>query len=374
MKDYKAENTDVIRDPYKTVIMGDIMKEKLLVAMSGGVDSSVAAYMSVKAGNICTGATFIIDENMENEKEGDSGAVKDAETAARRLGMEHTVIDCSELFIKQVIDYFVSSYERGETPNPCVACNKNIKFGYLLDKALEDGFDAIVTGHYAILKKDGERTYLYRAKDPSKDQSYMLAYLDKNQLSHARFPLGEYSKKEIRQIAAEAGLEVAAKKDSQDICFIKDGDYVKFIEQYTGRKTERGEYVDTCGNVIGHHNGQLCYTIGQRKGLGMSFGRHMYVLDKDADTNRVVLGDHDDLFSSELTAHSLNLIACDRLCDGEKLLVKIRYAHKPAEAAVYTEENNTVRVIFDVPQRAVSRGQLAVFYSGDCVVGSAVIS
>lgn len=351
-------------------------KERALIAMSGGVDSSAAAYLLINDGYSCAGATFKFDISSQNGEilfKSDDLAAKDAKKVADHFGMEHFVLDCSERFKRETIEYFVSSYERGETPNPCVVCNRKIKFGYLLDFATERGYDKIATGHYAILKKDGDRTLLYRAKDLSKDQSYMLAHLKKDQLQRAVFPLGEYSKKEIRDIAAEAGLAVAHKKDSQDICFIKDGDYVGFIEKFRGKKIEAGDYVDASGNVIGRHKGQLCYTIGQRKGLGVSFGKHMFVVGKNADQNTVVLGDSEDLFSTSFTAHSLNLIACDKLEDGEKASVKIRYAHKPADARLYQEDENTVKVIFDEPQRAIARGQLAVFYYGDCVVGSAII-
>lgn len=287
--------------------------------------------------------------------------------------MPHFIIDAEKAFAREVKEYFVRSYEAGETPNPCVMCNKQIKFGLLADFAKSMGYDGIATGHYAKLVKENGRAYLYRAADVKKDQSYFLSVLSQDQLSFAEFPLGDFTKTEIRSIAEQMDFITAKKKDSQDICFIADNDYVRFISEYTGESPTPGDYTDLDGKLLGQHRGHLCYTVGQRKGLGISLGKHAYVVSKNPENNTVVLGDEADLYTNNLNGKDLNLIACDSLIDGEEFTVKIRYSHPGAEAKVYNDGDGRVRIIFSSMQRAITKGQLAVFYSGDCVVGSCVI-
>ena len=343
--------------------------KKLLVAMSGGVDSSAALRLLKDDGFDCTGVTFVTDSSEESEK-----ACRDAAAVAEGLGVPHTVLDVSREFDEKVKEYFVRTYEEGGTPNPCVVCNREIKFGLLGRCAAEHGFDGIATGHYARLVKENGRVELHRALDAKKDQSYMLAGVPESALEKAIFPLGGYTKEEIRRIAADAGIVTAEKKDSQDICFVPDGDYAGFIERFRGKKIEKGVYVDADGRVLGENLGQAHYTVGQRKGLGIALGRHMFVLSKDAETNTVVLGDEDGLFRRTLTAKDLNLIGVsEEELDGATLDVKIRYAHRGAPAKVELAEGGRVKVTFEEPQRAPSRGQLAVFYRGTRVLGSAVI-
>ncbi len=341
---------------------------KLLVAMSGGVDSSVALSLLLEAGHTLEGITFTIDDSVEARL-----AVKDAAACAQKFGIPHRVLDISAEFDRHVKEYFVFAYEKGLTPNPCVVCNREIKFGLLVDYAKKNGFDGVATGHYARLAHENGRTKLLRARDSSKDQSYMLAAVPETALALAHFPLGEYTKDEIRQMAEKLGLPTAGKKDSQDICFVPGGDYVGFIEAWRGRSAEAGDYVDTDGNILGRHKGQCCYTIGQRKGLGIALGRHMFVLSKDAETNRVVLGDSAGLMKPSVTLTDVNYIGRDGISDGEELECKIRYAHRAAKCEVFNKSEGKLEVKFAENQRAPSPGQLAVIYDGDEVAAAGVI-
>ena len=334
----------------------------ILTAMSGGVDSSVSTRLLLEAGHKVRGVTFVTDQSPESLL-----AAKDAADTARSLGISHTVLDISEEFRRDVKEYFVRTYEEGKTPNPCVVCNRDIKFGLLLDYAEKAGFDAVATGHYArTVKRDG-RCMLYRAADEKKDQSYMLSLVPEKRLMNVEFPLGGYTKDEIRALAEKWNIPTAAKKDGQDICFIPDGDYVKFIKGYRGYDVEGGDYLSPDGQVLGRHMGQMCYTIGQRKGLGIALGRHMFVLRKNASDNTVVIGDEADLFKKTLYAEKINLIGCDSFeeasADG-RFSVKIRYAHKGAPAAVICDGDG-YKIEFDEAQRAPSPGQFAVLYTED---------
>ena len=343
------------------------MKKKALVAMSGGVDSSVCAYLALKNGYECVGATMRLCE-----KDAFSSDAEDAAAICKKLGIQHYVFDMREEFKSKVIDSFVESYEAGYTPNPCIECNKHLKFGLLFEKAKELGCDIIVTGHYARIENIDGEYMLKKAKDVSKDQSYVLYGLKKEMLPYVYFPLGDITKQEARAIAAEKGFVTAHKSDSQDICFVPDGDYVSVIEDYSGKVYPEGDFVDIHGNVLGKHKGIICYTVGQRKGLGIAFGKPMYVKEKDAATNRVVLASNEELFSKELTANNFNLLVSH---DGNpiKAKAKIRYNQTEQDATVYYEDCSNVVIVFDEPQRAVAGGQAVVVYDSDRVLGGGTI-
>ena len=346
------------------------MENSALVAMSGGVDSSVAAFLMQQAGYRCGGAI------MELWKENASGAAADAKAVADRLGIPFHVLDASASFRQQVVDYFIRSYEEGLTPNPCVQCNRHLKFSYFLEAALSMGYDSIVTGHYATIRKDEKsgRYLLCKAKDAAKDQSYFLACLNQHQLSHAHFPLGELTKEQAREIAQEQGFINARKKDSQDICFVPDGDYVAFMKRYTGKEYPAGDYLDLSGKVVGKHCGAVCYTLGQRKGLGIALGAPVYVCSKNMQTNTVTVGPESALFATTLLADSWNWFPFETLTEPVRVMAKARYRHIPQPATVYPDENGTARVVFDEPQRAMTPGQSVVLYDGDTVVGGGIIT
>lgn len=341
------------------------MKEKIFAAMSGGIDSSAVALLLLDGGAEVNGVTMRLLDSADDD-------ISDAKALCHQLGIPHSVYDMREEFSRCVIENFVSVYKAGGTPNPCIVCNKYLKFGALLDRAISEGADKIATGHYARIERCGDRYLLKRATDLSKDQSYVLWMLSQHQLSKTVFPLGELSKSHIRQLAADRGLVTAHKSDSQDICFVKDGDYAGFITR-TGYTPAEGDFVDTEGNLLGRHRGIIHYTIGQRKGLGISFGQPMFVKEKDAETRKIVLSDNDSLFEKEIRLTSLNLIACDSIGDSMRADVKIRYAHSPAPATIIQTGEDTATVIFDQPQRAPAGGQSAVFYDGDTVIGGGII-
>ena len=346
---------------------------KVLVAMSGGVDSSVAAYLTQQNGFDCIGATMLLCGGLPGcEPE----ATEDAQNVAANLGIDFHILDHRKAFREKVAEAFIHSYESGDTPNPCVVCNQELKFGTLLEDALQLGCDHIATGHYAIIRHDPNsgRYLLYTANDKSKDQSYFLAGLTQMQLSHVQFPLGELTKDQVRQIAEDQGLVTARKKDSQDICFIPDGDYVSFMKRYTGKEYPAGDYIDLNGNVLGKHAGAVCYTIGQRKGLGIALGAPAYVCGKDMEKGTVTLGTNADLFRSRLWAGNWNWIPFPDLKEPMRVMAKVRYRHTPQPATVYPEENGFARVEFDEPQRAITPGQAVVLYDGDLVIGSGTIT
>lgn len=348
--------------------------KRIMVAMSGGVDSSVAAFLLSQGGADCAGATMQLCNDLLPDMQ-IADPVADARTVAQRLNIPFYVFHETEQFRKKVVDPFVYCYENGGTPNPCVNCNRYLKFDILLKNARATGYDMIATGHYAKIRKDENGRYLlYRAADDAKDQSYFLACLTQDQLSHTLFPLGELSKAEVRQIAEDQGFLNAKKKDSQDICFIPDGDYVEFIKKYTGKDYPAGNYIDTAGNILGKHAGAICYTIGQRKGLGIALGAPAYVCCKDMDKNTVTLGTNEDLFHRSLRAVDWNWIPFPILSEPIRVTAKVRYRHTAQPATVYPEENGTARVEFDEPQRAITAGQAVVLYDGDLVVGSGTIS
>lgn len=350
--------------------------KKALIAMSGGVDSSVAAYLTQQSGYHCVGA---IAQMCDKALLGDAFSqqnIRDAGAVAERLGMDFYIFDAVDAFKQAVVENFIDSYEQGLTPNPCISCNRHIKFSFLLDKALELGCHCIVTGHYAQVRQDKTtgRYLLYKAVDAAKDQSYFLACLNQHQLSHVLFPLGEFSKGQIREIAEKQGLLTAKKRDSQDICFIPDGDYMAFIRRYTGKNYDTGTFLDLQGKVIGTHGGAIRYTLGQRKGLGLAMGTPVYVCSKDMAANTVTVGPEEALFTQVLLAEEWNWIPFPMLAEPIRVTAKARYRHIPQPATVYPEENGRARVVFDNPQRAITPGQTVVLYQDDMVVGSGTIT
>lgn len=352
------------------------MKKKAMIAMSGGVDSSVAAYLMQEAGFDCIGGTMLLcDETLLGKADIPSPA-RDASLVAERLHMPFYAFEECSAFCQKVVEPFISAYEQGLTPNPCIFCNKQIKFGLLLDKALSLGCDYIVTGHYAKIRRDEAtgRFLLYKAPDENKDQSYFLAGLRQDQLSHVLFPLGELTKEQVRQIAAEQGFVTATKKDSQDICFIPDGAYFPFMKRYTGKNYPQGEYLDLSGKVVGKHQNAVSYTLGQRKGLGVALGAPMYVCAKDMENNTVTLGPEEELFATTLIAEDVNFLPFETLEAPITVTAKARYRHKPQEATVYPMEDGKMKVVFSAPQRALTPGQAVVLYDGDLVVGSGTIT
>ena len=345
------------------------MNKKALIAMSGGVDSSVAAFLTQKKGFECTGAIMrLYDKSPSGDKD-----VSDARSVCEKLNMDFNVFDFRDEFKSMVIDNFIKAYEEGLTPNPCIECNKHFKFDRFLDKSTQLGMDYIVTGHYARIEKTGDRYLLKKGADETKDQSYVLYNLTQYQLSHTMFPLGSMTKSMIREIAVDNGLVNAAKKDSQDICFVPDGDYVSVIKEYSGKDYPDGDFVNTKGEVIGRHTGIINYTIGQRKGLGCGFGQKVYVIDKDADTNVVVLGKNEELFTKTVNAKQVNWIASDNMPDKFRAYAKIRYNSKEAPATIIQTDETMITIEFDEAQRAPAKGQSVVIYDGDIVIGGGVI-
>lgn len=338
-----------------------------MVGMSGGVDSSAAALILKTQGFEVSGVTLkLCGEDKPKD-------LSDAKAVCEKLEIEHFTLDLKKEFSEFVISDFISQYKNGNTPNPCLVCNKYIKFGKMLDYAGELGCQKIATGHYARVEKCDGRYILLRAADKSKDQSYVLYSLTQHQLSHLELPLGDLSKPEIRQMAEKAGLISADRPDSQDICFVPDGDYAAFIEKTDGFVSQKGEYVDLDGNILGEHQGVIHYTIGQRKGLGIALGKPQFVINKFAETNRVVLGDEEHLFKSVVTVTDVNFIPFDTLTEEKRVTAKLRYHHIEQPAIIKPLEDGRVQIIFDEPQRAPSPGQAAVFYNGDTVVGGGII-
>lgn len=356
------------------------MDKTALIAMSGGVDSSVAAYLTQQQGYSCLGATMkLFGEVPEAGTPLEhscctSKDIEDARSIAQRLNMPYYVYNFAADFGKQVIDRFVEAYVHGRTPNPCIDCNRYLKFGQLFKKAQELGCDYVVTGHYAQVAYDegSSRYQLLKAVDPIKDQSYFLYSLTQEQLAHILFPLGGLSKTQVREIAQEQGFITAEKKDSQDICFV-DGSYIDFIEQRTGRKFPPGKFVTKEGQVLGKHKGIIRYTIGQRKGLGLALPEPMYVQSINPHNNTVVLTNNAGLFTKTITAKNINLIACDAITAPLRLKAKIRYRHQEEWAIVSQPEQDTLIIEFDQPQRAITKGQAVVLYDDNIVVGGGTI-
>ena len=337
---------------------------RALIAMSGGVDSSVAAYLAIEKGYSCIGSTMVLCQKPQE--------VADARMVADRLGMKFHVIDAAEPFRALVQEEFARCYELGLTPNPCITCNRQIKFGYLLDRARELGCDTIVTGHYARVRQDETtgRYLLMKAADLTKDQSYFLATLTQAQLKHIYFPLGDMTKEQARQIALDQGFINAKKRDSQDICFVPDGDYMTFLESFRGSTYPAGDFLDQDGHVVGRHRGAVAYTLGQRKGLGLAMGAPVYVCGKDMEKNTVIVGPNQALYTQELEADQANWLPFPTLDAPLRVLAKARSRQTEQPATVYPAEGGKFRVVFDQPQRAITPGQTVVLYQDDTVLGS----
>ena len=355
---------------------------KVVVAMSGGVDSSVAAALLKEQGYEVIGVTMQIwpsDGPDEETKEFGGccglGAVADAKRVAYRLGIPHYVVNFRDVFAEKVIDNFCHEYSLGRTPNPCVRCNQFVKFGALLEKARELDAGLIATGHYARIER-GEangRHLLKKGIDRSKDQSYFLYTMTQEQLGHSLFPLGGFTKARVRQIAGELGLAVTNKPESQEICFIADNDYPRFLKEHIREPVKPGPILDRRGNVIGEHQGIIFYTIGQRKGLGISAREPLYVVAIKRESNAIIVGTKEEVYGTELTVSVLNWMAIEKLNQPLRVRAKIRYLHQEAEAVVTPSEENRVWVRFEEPQMAITPGQAIVFYDGDIVIGGGSI-
>ena len=348
----------------------------VFVGMSGGVDSSTAALLLQREGHRLSGVNLQLFPPSEAELYARALAdAEDARAVATRLGFPLHVLDCPDEFMDCVIREFIAEYEAGRTPNPCITCNRTIKFGVLLDRALEMGADRLATGHYAQVAYDNAsgRWLLKRGADLGKDQSYFLAQLTQHQLSHALFPLGSLSKPDVRALAEENDLINARKRDSQDICFVPDGDYAAVIRRLTGRTSPEGEFLAADGRVLGRHKGFIRYTKGQRRGLGVSAAEPLYVLSKDPASASVTLGPDSALWERELTAERMNWISIPSLEVPMAVTAKTRHSQREAAAVVEPLPGGRARVVFDAPQRAITPGQSVVLYDGDIVVGGGII-
>ncbi len=376
------ENMEAGKAQNKNMEAGKVSNKRVIVAMSGGVDSSVAAKLLVDAGYDALGITMKLTKDTETSARYDACCSpedqEDANRVARQLGFPHKLLNFEAAFERQVIEPFCRDYLEGRTPNPCVQCNKHLKFAALQNCRKELGYDFVATGHYArcAWSEERGRWLLMRGIDKTKDQSYFLYHLSQETLAHMLFPLGECTKQEIRQLASDCGLVVADKPESQDICFVEDGNYAAFIEKHEGAALEPGPIVNTAGVRLGAHNGLARYTIGQRKGLGVAYSEPLYVINKDAKTNTIVLGTAAEQGVHELWASDINLISCDDMPNFQEVQVKANYRQKPAPAKACVEELDGVRVlhvVFDEPIKACAPGQAAVIYDGDVVIGGGTI-
>ena len=356
------------------------MQNKTLIAMSGGVDSSVAAHLLKQSGHDLTGAMMKLyndDDISETHRNRGCCSLEDAEDAravASTLGIPFYVFNFTDTFAQQVMERFALAYQQGKTPNPCIDCNRFMKFERFIRRATELECNYISTGHYARIEKSNERYLLKTGRDKTKDQSYVLYAMTQLQLSKTLLPLGELTKEEVREIAENQGFVNAKKRDSQDICFAPDGDYAGFIKRYNGSEIKKGNFIcNKTNQPIGEHKGLIHYTIGQRKGLGLYSPNPLYVISLNPEQNTVTVGTSEDLFSSCLTASDINLIPFDKLDGSLRVQAKIRFSHQPQPATLWQTGEDKIRVEFDAPQRAITPGQAVALYDGDVVIGGGTI-